>query len=1484
VTLTGDLLATFHAPVADWFSASFPAPTRAQELGWPAIASGASTLILAPTGSGKTLAAFLAAIDRLMFEPPPPRESRCRVVYISPLKALAVDVERNLHAPLVGIAVAAERAGVAVHEPEVAIRTGDTPSRDRARFARAPADILVTTPESLFLILTSNARETLRSARFVIVDEIHAMVGTKRGAHLALSLERLEALTGRPLQRIGLSATQRPLDEVARFLGGFEDGATPRPVTIVDAGQTKRLALRVEVPVEDMARLGERAEIMSGPASQAAEARTSIWPAIHPLILTLIRAHRSTLIFVNSRRLAERLSASLNELAGEQLVQAHHGSIAREQRILIEDDLKSGRLPALVATSSLELGIDMGAIDLVVQVEAPPSVASAIQRIGRAGHRIDEPSTGVIVPKYRGDLLACAALTERMEAGAVEQLRYPRNPLDVLAQQIVGTVAMDDWRVRDLETLVRRAAPFADLTPSLLEQVLDMLSGRYPSDEFAELRPRIVWDRVAGTVRAREGAKRMVITNAGTIPDRGLYGVFLVGAEKGKGRVGELDEEMVFEARVGETFLLGASSWRIEEITHDRVLVSPAPGVPGKMPFWKGETAARPLEFGRAIGALTRTLRSLPRDAALERLVTRHSLDTGAARNLLAYLDDQVAAAGAVPDDRTVVVERYLDEMGDWRVCVLAPFGGRVHAPWAMAIAALERERSGADLDVLWTDDGIVARFAAADDPPAVERVLPDPDDVERLVLSELSGTALFAGRFREAAGRALLLPRRYPGQRAPLWQTRRRAAELMHAATRFTSFPIVLEAYRECLQDVFDMGALHEVLRDVRSRAVQVSTVDSRTPSPFAASLLFNFVANFIYDSDSPIAERRAQALTVDPAQLRELLGELELRELLDGDALIGHELALQALLPERAARSPDALHEMLLRLGDLTAGEIAARCEAGAPLAQWVAALERERRIARVQVAGEERSIAAEDAARYRDALGAVVPSGLPAALLKRVADPLLDLVRRYSRTHGPFSAIELAHRFGIGVAAAERELRGLAAAGTVVEGGFRPDRSGAEWCDANVLRILRQRSLARLRREVEPVEEAALGRLLVAWHGLERPKRGPGVLLAAIELLEGAAIPASDLESRVLVARVQDYDPRDLDALLASGAVVWVGAGALGVSDGRVALYVADHVGILAAERDAPEGEVHDRIRAHLREHGASFFAQLAGRSAAFAPEILNALWDLVWAGEVTNDTFAPVRSFIDQRSRRGRPARRSTREGRGTALALVRVDARAAGRWSLVSALRMEVTETERAAARVQRLLERHAVLTREAVQAEELPGGFSAAYGVLRALEDAGQIRRGYFVAGRGALQFALPGAADRLRAVREAPPQAQVTVLAATDPAQPYGAALPWPSRAGAARRPMRAAGALAVLVDGALAAWLGRRESHLLTFLPSDERETLPRQALAGALAAEVGSGRRRTFFIDQVDGGPAAASHLAPALREAGFVETARGLLLRI
>jgi len=1465
-----EVLEAFHPAVREWFRTAFPAPTPAQEQAWPVIKNGDSTLLMAPTGSGKTLAAFLSSIDVLIQSP----ARGCRVVYVSPLKALAVDVERNLRSPIAGIRHAAERLGLTAREPSVAIRTGDTPAKDRRRFSKSPADIFITTPESLYLVLSSSAGDALRDVETVIVDEIHAIVSTKRGAHLALTLERLERLARRRLQRVGLSATQRPLDEVARFLGGF-DADGPRAVRVVDAGHRKPLELTVEVPVEDMARLGEPLEFRSGPAARA-DARTSIWPAIYPRLLDLIREHRSTLVFVNSRRLAERIANAVNDLAGEELAHAHHGSIAREQRLRIEDDLKAGKLRALVATSTLELGIDMGAIDLVVQVESPPSVASGMQRIGRAGHRVDEPSTGIILPKYRGDLLASAALTERMHAGAVEASRYIRNPLDVLAQHIVAIVGREPLDVDALERLIRGAAPFAELPRAQLENVLDMLSGRYPSDEFAELRPRIVWDRIAGTIRAREGAARVALTSGGTIPDRGLYGVFLVGAEPGKGRVGELDEEMVFETRVGETFLLGASTWRVEEITHDRVLVSPAPGVPGKMPFWKGETATRPLEFGRAIGALTRELRASDPDLATARLRERHDLDERAARNLLEYLRDQVAAAGAVPDDKTIIVERYLDEVGDWRVCVLTPFGGKVHAPWAMAIGGMVRERSDIEVDVLWTDDGIVARFPEAERAPDPQLVIPDPDRAEALVIERLSQTPLFAARFREAAARALLLPRRFPGRRSPLWHQRRRAGELLQIASRYPSFPIILEAYRECLQDVFDMPALLEVLRAIRSRDVRVVTVDSRSPSPFASALLFAYVGNFIYEGDAPLAERRAQALTVDPAQLRQLLGEVELRELLDANALAELELQLQHLEPDRVARHADAAHDLLIRLGDLTRDELKARSEPGAPVDEWLFELQRDRRAIAVPIARETRWIAAEDAGRYRDALGVVVPPGLPDAFLASDLRPLVSIARRFARTHGPFTAVDLARRLGIGPALVTAALGELAVAGTVLEGEFRPGASGVEWIDAGVLRTLRQRSLARLRKEVEPVEQTALARFALAWHGVESPRPGEAALVDAIAQLEGAFVPASDLESRILPARVAGYDEGDLDALLSSGAVIWTGGGATGPRDGKIALFLSEHAQLVPVPAKR-EGSTHERIREALAARGASFFPQLlAALGGGFAPEVKDALWDLVWSGEVTNDSLHPLRAFL--RPPAVRHARRRGPSQRGLTPELI-------GRWSLVSAYASGAvaTPTERLTARVLQLLERHGVITRELVQYEGAEGGFAAVYGVLRAMEEAGRVRRGYFVAGRGAAQFAMPGAVDRLRAMREPGDEASVITLAAADPANPYGAALGWPERE-SGRKPMRVAGSLVILVDGSLAAYVARDEHGVLTFVDGEERDVArTRAAVARALAAEAVPERRDPLFIEEIDGAPVDESPLAEPLRAAGFVRTPRGYLLR-
>jgi len=1460
----------FSAPVRAWFDASFEVPTPAQARGWPAIADGDHALILAPTGSGKTLAAFLWALDRLMTEPPPPSGARCRVLYVSPLRALAVDVEKNLRAPLTGIGLAAERLGVDFHPPTVAIRTGDTPARDRRRIATRPPDILITTPESLYLMLTSRTREILRSVRWVIVDEIHAVAGTKRGAHLALSLERLEAIAERPPQRIGLSATQRPLEEIARFLGGQTD-AGPRPVTIVDAGRSKPMEVEVVVPVEDMAELSAVSEpprpiVPTTGASDAGPgeaASGSIWPAIYPRLLELIRAHRSTIVFVNARRLAERLATRLNELAGEDLVAAHHGSIAREQRLEIEDRLKRGDLRGIVATSSLELGIDMGAVDLVVQVESPGSVARGLQRIGRAGHRVGEPSRGKVFPKYRGDLLEATVVVRRMLEGAIEETRYPRNPLDVLAQQIVAMCAMDEWTVGDLARLVRRAANFTELSDEVLRAVLDLLAGRYPSDGFAELRPRIVWDRRTDVLRAREGAGRLAIASGGTIPDRGLFGVFTVDGR----RVGELDEEMVYESRRGEVFMLGATSWRIEDITFDRVVVSPAPGEPGKMPFWIGDKPGRPLELGRALGSITRELASAPHERAVERLTGEFGLDRLAAENLVAYLADQREATGAVPDDRTIVVERFRDEIGDFRVCVLSPFGARVHAPWAMAIESALDERYGLDIQVLWSDDGIVIRLPESEERVPVEDLLLDPEDAEELVVRRLPATALFTTLFREAAARALLLPRRTPGRRTPLWQQRQRGADLLRVASRHPTFPILLEATRECLRDVFDLPALAEVLGDVRARRIRVVPVDTERASPFARSLLFRWIAVYMYELDAPLAERRAAALTLDRELLRELLGAEDLRELIDPAALAELELELQSLADGRRARNADDLHDLLRRLGDLGAEE--ARARSATDPSGWIEDLVREGRAIRVRVAGEERLAAVEDAGRLRDALGTSLPKGVPSVFAEPVERPLDGLVARFARTHGPFRAAEAAARLGVGEGRVLTALHALEEAGRVVRGEFRPGGAEREWCDVDVLRSLRRRSLAVLRREVEPVEAATLGRFLPEWQGLARPRTGPTALADTLEQLQGAAIPASILEADVLPSRVLGYRPSDLDALCASGDLVWMGAGPIGPDDGRLVLAFRDRLPVLAPPRpeEAPSGPVHDALREHLATRGASFWPELlAAAGVADERSVLSALWDLVWAGEVTNDTLAPLRALLSKR-----PRAKPTKPRPG---ALRRAGPPAgAGRWSLVAQLlEPEPSHTETAHARAMQLLERHGVLTREAVLAEGAPGGYAGVYGVLRALEESGRARRGYFVEGLGAAQFALPGAVDRLRELRDA--EGGISALAAADPAQPYGAALPWPEGAG---RPARVAGAHAILAGGELVAFLERGGRTLLTFGEPDAR------SIADALAGLVKDGRVRRIELSRIDGVPASGSPLAETLRSSGFVDGYRGLLLR-
>ncbi|WP_392872609.1 DEAD/DEAH box helicase [Streptomyces sp. LN499] len=1562
--MTASALASFSPATRGWFSGAFSAPTSAQEGAWRAIGEGSDVLVVAPTGSGKTLAAFLAALDRLAAVlPPAEARKRCRVLYVSPLKALAVDVERNLRSPLTGIRQESVRLGLPEPDVRVGIRSGDTPPAERRSMATRPPDILITTPESLFLMLTSSAREALSGIETVILDEVHAVAGTKRGAHLAVSLERLDELLPRPARRIGLSATVRPVDEVARFL------SPQRKVEIVQPPSTKRFDLSVVVPVEDLGELGGSPATDPDQGGQAE--KPSIWPHVEERITDLVQAHRSTIVFANSRRLAERLCNRLNEIAYERatgetlseahspaeimaqsgaakgvpalLARAHHGSVSKEQRAQVEEDLKAGRLPAVVATSSLELGIDMGAVDLVVQVESPPSVASGLQRVGRAGHQVGAVSTGVVFPKYRGDLVQAAVVTERMRTGSIEALRIPSNPLDVLAQQLVAMVALDTWQVDDLLAVTRRAAPFASLPESAFTAVLDMLAGRYPSDAFAELRPRVVWDRVAGTVTGRPGAQRLAVTSGGTIPDRGLFGVFLAGADpkKGGGRVGELDEEMVYESRVGDVFTLGTTSWRIEDITRDRVLVSPAPGVPGRLPFWKGDQLGRPLELGRALGAFLREIGGMSSEDARSRLLAA-GLDTWAADNVLSYIGEQRAACGHVPDDRTILVERFRDELGDWRVVVHSPFGAQVHAPWALALGARLAERYGMDAQVMHADDGIVLRLPDADmmgldlldfdpaqdltldpsqnssqnsprepaplaaaaydsDQPPVGAadVVFDQGEINQIVTDQVGGSALFASRFRECAARALLLPRRSPGKRTPLWQQRQRAAQLLQVASEFGSFPIVLEAVRECLQDVFDVPGLTELMGDLEARRVRLVEVTTQEPSPFARSLLFGYVAQFLYEGDSPLAERRAAALSLDSRLLAELLGQAELRELLDAEVLGELEQELQWLTEDRRIKDVEGVADLLRVLGPLTDAELAER---GAEQ-PWAPELASARRAIRVRIGGADHWAAIEDAGRLRDALGTALPVGVPEAFTEPVKDPLGDLLARYARTHGPFTSTGAAARFGLGTAVTDGALLRLAASGRIVQGEFHPAGIGQEWCDATVLRRLRRRSLAALRHELEPVPPAALAGFLPQWQHLgNNSLRGIDGLARAIEQLQGAPVPASALEKLILPGRVTGYVPALLDELTTTGEVIWAGAGALPGKDGWLSLYLADSAPLLLPPPHPLElSALHESVLTTLTGGYGLFFRQIADQVRATThpdctdPQLADAIWELTWSGRLTNDTLAPLRSLLGSGRTAGSTAHRAKRSvprGRyGSLTAAARPASRTgpptvSGRWSLLPTA--EPDPTHRAHALARTLLDRHGVVTRGAVQAEGVEGGFSATYRILSAFEDNGQARRGYVVEGLGAAQFAMDGAVDRLRAASTARDRTEpgaaprALVLAAADPANAYGAALSWPDPPdGAGHRPGRKAGALVVLVDGELTLYMERGGKTLLAWPTDPEDPSL--RAAAEALATAARAGALGTVTVERTNGASSLTSPLGRTLEAAGFLATPRGLRLR-
>lgn len=1560
-SMTGSALEAFSPATRSWFAGAFSAPTAAQEGAWRAIGEGSDVLVVAPTGSGKTLAAFLASLDRLAAEPPPAEaKKRCRVLYVSPLKALAVDVERNLRSPLTGIRQESVRLGLPEPEVRVGIRSGDTPPAERRSMVTRPPDILITTPESLFLMLTSSARDALAGVETVILDEVHAVAGTKRGAHLALSLERLDELLPRPARRIGLSATVRPVDEVARFL------SPQRKVEIVQPRSTKEFDLSVVVPVEDLGELGG-SPATDGDSGQAD--KPSIWPHVEERIADLVQSHRSTIVFANSRRLAERLCNRLNEIAYERatgtafdpdnpapalpeahapaevmaqsgagrgapalLARAHHGSVSKEQRAQVEEDLKAGRLPAVVATSSLELGIDMGAVDLVIQVESPPSVASGLQRVGRAGHQVGAVSTGVVFPKYRGDLVQAAVVTERMRQGAIEALRVPSNPLDVLAQQLVAMVALDSWQADDLLALVRRAAPFASLPESAFTAVLDMLAGRYPSDAFAELRPRVVWDRVGGTVTGRPGAQRLAVTSGGTIPDRGLFGVFLAGADpkKGGGRVGELDEEMVYESRVGDVFTLGTTSWRIEDITRDRVLVSPAPGVPGRLPFWKGDQLGRPWARAGPGCVPPRDRRALRRGRPAAPAGRRaRRLGGGQHPGLPGRAAPGLRPRPGRPDDPGRAVPGRAGRLAGRRAL---PFGAQVHAPWALALSARLGERYGMDAQVMHADDGIVLRLPDADmmgldlldfdapgapdagnggpapgavaydsdqPPVAAADVVFDQGEVQQIVTDQVGGSALFAARFRECAARALLLPRRSPGKRTPLWQQRQRASQLLQVASEFGSFPIVLEAVRECLQDVFDVPGLTELMGDLEARRVRLVEVTTQEPSPFARSLLFGYVAQFLYEGDSPLAERRAAALSLDSHLLAELLGQAELRELLDPEVLTELERELQWLTEDRRIKDVEGVADLLRVLGPLTDAELAER---GAE-PSWAPELASARRAVQVRIAGADHWAAIEDAGRLRDALGTALPVGVPEAFTEPVKDPLGDLLARFARTHGPFTAARAAERFGLGTAVTDGALQRLSASGRTVQGEFHPAGIGQEWCDATVLRRLRRRSLAALRQELEPVPPAALASFLPQWqHFGSNGLRGIDGLARAVEQLQGAPVPASALEKLILPSRVMGYAPAMLDELTTTGEVVWAGAGALPGKDGWVSLYLADSAPLLLPPPHPLElSALHESALTTLSGGYGLFFRQIADQVRATThpdctdQQLADALWDLAWSGRLTNDTLAPLRSLLGSGRTAGSTAHRSRRSvprGRyGSLTAAARPASRTgpptvSGRWSLLPPVEPEPTHRAHALART--LLDRHGVVTRGAVQAEGVEGGFSATYRILAAFEDNGQARRGYVVEGLGAAQFAMDGAVDRLRAAstardrRDPGTAPQALVLAAADPANAYGAALPWPEPPdGAGHKPGRKAGALVVLVDGELTLYMERGGKTLLAW-PSDP-EAPALRAAAEALAASARAGALGTVTVERTNGVSSLTSPLGRTLEAAGFLATPRGLRLR-
>ncbi len=1581
-----DSLDSFTASTHAWFLKVFGSPTAVQNAAWTEIRKGGCVLMIAPTGSGKTLAAFLLAIDRFFVdgEIAPSATSgksysktrktatpktTTKVLYISPIKALGADVQRNLRFPLDGISAERERRGNPAVQITVGMRTGDTPGAARAALVRRPSDILITTPESLYLMLTSNARETLREVTTVIIDEIHAVAGTKRGSHLALSLERLDRLLGRPAQRIGLSATVRPVDRVAGFLAGAQ------PVTVVSPGSDRRLELRVVVPVEDMSDI----PATGGPDGSGQVG--SIWPHVTAHVLDQVLSRRSTIVFVNSRGLAEKLTARLNELYAERyaeeppetvadtthyesssggtqgrsagiaplIARSHHGSVSKEQRAEIETALKSGDLRCVVATSSLELGIDMGLVDLVIQVGAPPSVASGLQRVGRAGHQVGGVSTGLIYPRSRRDLIDATVTAHCMLAGELEAISPPRNPLDVLAQQTVAAVAMDVIGVEDWYVAVRQSYPFRELSKKAFNATLEMLAGQYPSDAFAEFRPRLVWNRKQDTLTARPGAKQLAVISGGTIPDRGMYSVMLPEGEEKAGarRVGELDEEMVYESRVNDVITLGATSWRIQQITNDQVIVVPAPGRSARLPFWRGDGAGRPAELGRAIGRFLRNLDAMiahrtvnaTSDQLLDTELKTLGLDVSASTNMVRYVAEQREATGVLPTDKMLVIERCRDESGDWRVILHSPYGRRVHAAWALAIAGRIRDHFGVDPSVVASDDGIVARVPDMEGRlPGAELFLFDPDMLRSLLTNMVGGSALFASRFRECAARALLLPRRNPGKRSPLWQQRLRAAQLLQVAQEHRDFPILIETARECLQDVYDLEALHVLMSGLREGSVRLTEVTTDIPSPFASTILFGYVAEFMYAGDAPLAERRTSVLSLDTGLLDDLLGQVDFSEILDPAIVSRVEEELQHTLPDRHVSGAEGVVDLLRELGPLTLAGIVRRVEdvEAEAVPHYLLRLEEASRVIPVKIAGNGHWAIVEDAGKLRDALGVKIPDGIPSVFLRTSNDALRDLMARYARTHTPFTTGEIAACFGLGAIVADGILEELHDRNLILKGNFGvekkleeriPDAVAAtpvakhEWVSADVFRRLRLRSLRAAREATRPVPSSIYAQLVPERHYLMGgepvsavPVIGTGCLegtdgvIRVVEQMAGLPLPASVWEIHVLPVRVRDYTPMLLDSLLASGEIIWAGHEAIGNDDGLVSLHLREVAGqtlpatTAAASEELPP--LQARILRIMADGGAFFVRQLwdliqpeamwalPNGEKVSASDVRSALWKLVWRGSITGNTFAPLRMLTGFRKPRGErtttarrryagiwaPSSRLRHSGSAPHRNSGQDDVTMPGRWFLLP--REPCTDTERGLALVERLLDRYGIATRAAAVAEQVSGGFPVLQPLLRGMEDAGHVLRGRFVEGLGAAQFADRGTIDHLRNLATTTPKPVVLALSVVDPACLYGTILPWPEHPTGVK-PARRRGAIVILCEGRPVMYLPASGRTMLTYFDRDDPGcpslvSVSSHALAEALRRE----KRPIFTLETVDGETAGRSFMAVALGKVGFYSLPKGL----